>query len=163
MEVIQSLNADTLVFRPVVAQSVKTENKMMDHYLLNCFKLKKITSSVTVDSKLSPNRNPSSRRCIDNYRTADISLTIIINISLVIFNESICSFCFEGNHFLTIQVYLLLAGVITQIFELVTNGEKNDGKDWQKVKRDIIVTFPCFRSVLGNPSDKAVPGAERIK
>jgi hypothetical protein len=59
-------------------------------------------------------------------------------------------------------VNLLFAGVITQIFKLVTNGAKNDGKDWQK-ERSIIITFPCFRSVLGNPSDKAVPGAEKIK
>ena len=58
-------------------------------------------------------------------------------------------------------MYLLLVGVITQIFEFVTNGEKNDGGEVQ-LPRLIIVTLPCFRSVLGAPSDKAVPDAERI-
>jgi hypothetical protein len=58
-------------------------------------------------------------------------------------------------------VYLLLVRVITQIFELVTNGEKNNGGEMQS-PRLIIVTFPCFRAVLGAPSDKAVPVAERI-
>jgi hypothetical protein len=56
----------------------------------------------------------------------------------------------------------LSSKLITQIVELnETNGEKNADKDLHS-SRLIIITFPCFRAVLGAPSDKAEPGAETI-